>query len=126
MRITKRQLKRIIKEERAKILKEQSQSRISAEGKLLGNLMTITKDLEAIAKELYGLSDGEGVDMGSVYGEELDATIEEIHDWQEELTAHFESTDPESQGDRTRTPTEEESGVSDSDRSVIHNRRPDW
>ena len=96
MRITKKQLKRIIKEERTKLIKEQSRDRVSVEGKLLGNLMSLTNDLTNIAKELYGLADPDGADMGSVYGEELDATIEELHDWREALTAHFESMDPES------------------------------
>ena len=123
MRITKRQLKRIIKEERAKILKEQARSRISVEGQLIGDLAGLLADLQGVKKELYGLTDPDGADMGSVYGEELEATILELEEWADQLEAHFESMDPEDQG---RTPTEEESGIPDSQRSVIHNRRPDW
>ena len=125
MRITKRQLKRIIKEERSKILKEQSQSREATEGKLLGNLMSIIGDLKTIKKELFGLVDPDGEDMGSVYGEELEATIDELDEWMSELNSHFESMDSPASG-RTRTPTEEESGIPDIQRSVVHNRRPDW
>jgi hypothetical protein len=69
MKITKRQLKRIIKEERVKILKEASRDRITVEGKLLGDLMAL--------------------------GEELNATIDELDAWREKLTTHFESMDPE-------------------------------
>ena len=123
MKITKRQLKRIIKEERLKILKEQSRSRESIEGELLGSLAGIIGDLKVIKKELFGLVDPDGEDMGSVYGEELEATIGELDEWMGELNTHFESMDSGSEG---RTPTEEESGIPDSQRSVIHNRRPDW
>ena len=124
MKITKRQLRRIIKEEKARILSEQS--RESVEGKLLGSFSSLIKDLQDQIFELSGLTDDDGVDMGTVYGEELDATVEELLDWQGELTKHFESMDPENQGVRTRTPTEEESGIPDSQRSVVQNRRPDW
>lgn len=122
MRITKRQLKRIIKEERAKLIRE-NQSREATEGKLLGNLMSIIGDLKTIKKELFGLVDPDGEDMGSVYGEELEATIDELDEWMSELNTHFESMDSPASG---RTPTEEESGIPDSQRSVVHNRRPDW
>jgi len=97
MRITKRQLRRIIKEERTKILKEQSRDRVSIEGRLLGELMAVIGDLATIEKELYGLTDDGGEDMGSVYGEELNATIDELDAWREKLTVHFESMDPENQ-----------------------------
>ena len=120
MKITKRQLRRIIKEEKARILSEQS--RESVEGKLLGNFSSLIKDLKGQIFELSGLTDADGVDMGTVYGEELDATVEELLNWQDELTKHFESMDANGR----RTPTEDESGIPDSKRSVIHNRRPDW
>jgi hypothetical protein len=92
MRITKRQLKRIIKEERAKLIRE-NQSREATEGKLLGELMGLIGDLTNIEKELYGLVDPEGADMGSVYGEELNATIDELDALLEKLTNHFDSLD---------------------------------
>ena len=96
MKITKRQLKRIIKEERAKILKEQARSRISVEGQLIGDLAGLLADLQGVKKELYGLTDPDGADMGSVYGDELEATILELEEWADQLEAHFESMDPES------------------------------
>ena len=95
MKITKSQLKRIIKEEKQKLLKEASQDRITVEGKLLGNLMALIGDLMTVEKELYGLSDDEGADMGSVYGEELNGAIDALDAWREKLTIHFESMDPE-------------------------------
>ena len=122
MKITKRQLTRIIKEERAKLVRE-NQSRESIEGNLIGELAGLLADLQGIKHELFGLVDPDGQDMGSVYGEELEATILEIEEWADKLEAHFESMDPPASG---RTPTEKESGIPDSKRSVIHNRRPDW
>jgi len=122
MRITKKQLKRIIKEERTKLIRE-NQSREATEGKLLGEFMSLIGDLTNIEKELYGLADPEGADMGSVYGEELNATIDELDALLEKLTNHFDSLDSSTSG---RTPAEEESGIPDNQRSVIHNRRPDW
>ena len=124
MKITKRQLKRIIKEERAKLVRE-NQSRESVEGNLIGELAGLLADLQGIKHELFGLVDPDGQDMGSVYGEELEATILEIEEWADKLEAHFESMDPPAPNSG-RTPTEEESGIPDSKRSVIHNRRPDW
>ena len=121
MKITKRQLRRIIKEERARILSEQS--RESVEGNLIGELAGLLADLQGIKHELFGLVDPDGADMGSVYGEELEATILEIENWADKLEAHFESMD---QPSSVRTPTEKESGIPDSKRSVVHNRRPDW
>jgi len=94
MRITKRQLKRIIKEERAKLVKEY-QSREATEGKLLGELAGLLADLQGVKKELYGLVDPDGADMGSVYGDELEATILELEDWADKLEVHFESMDPD-------------------------------
>jgi hypothetical protein len=125
VKITKRQLRRIIKEERLKLIKEAPHDRVAIEGKLLGELMGLLADLKAVEKELYGLVEPGrgGSEMGSVYAEELDATIEELGDWKEKLTRHFESNDTPTSG---TTPTEGESGIPDSKRSVIHNRRPDW
>jgi len=91
MRITKRQLRRIIKEETVR--QQSREGLVGAEGQLLGELMTITRDLMNIEKELYGLVDGDRVDMGSVYGEELNATIEEIENFREKLNTHFELYD---------------------------------
>ena len=99
MRITKKQLKRIIKEERTRLLKEEQRgltkeaSTVSQEGELLGGLMTIINDLAVVEKELYGLVDQDRVDMGSVYGEELNVIIDELDAWREKLNSYFESFD---------------------------------
>ena len=90
MKISKRQLKRIIKEEKAKLLRE---GRVGDEGTLLGVLLGVIKDLETISHELPGLTDPDGADMGFVYSEELDATIEDLYTFKKELDVLFESYD---------------------------------
>ena len=97
MRITKRQLKRIIKEETARL--HSREGLVGGEGELLGELMTIIQDLRTIEKELYGLVEpglgihSKGTQMGDVYGEELDAVIEEIENFKQKLDTHFELYD---------------------------------
>ena len=122
MRITKRQLRRIIKEEKVKLLNEQSHE--AKEGRLLGDLASITSSIQEISDGLYGLEDpGEpGMAAGDEMARDLELQIERLNELFGILEAHFESTD----SGRTRTPTEAESGIPDSERSVIHNRRPDW
>ena len=101
MKITKRQLKRIIKEETTRL--HSREGRVGGEGALLGELMTIIGDLRIIEKELYGLvepgqrRDPGAPQMGDVYGDELDAVIESVEDFKEKLTTHFEVMDPENQ-----------------------------
>tara|TARA_E500000331_G_scaffold344236_1_gene380231 strand:- start:354 stop:740 length:387 start_codon:yes stop_codon:yes gene_type:complete len=97
MKITKSELRRIIKEERTKIVREY-RSREAVEGKLIGELAGLLADLQGIKHELPGLVGADGQDMGSVYGEALEATILEIEDWADKLEAHFESMDPPSPG----------------------------
>ena len=119
MKITKRQLKQIIKEEKAKLFE---QSREAKEGGLMADLDAIASAIEEIAEGMYGLVDpGEprgaaGDEMAS----DLEMQVERLNDLYKKMVAHFESSDS------GRTPTEEESGIPDSKRSVIHNRRPDW
>ena len=98
MRITKRQLKRIIKEEVTKL--HSREGLVGGEGELLGELMTIIQDLRTIEKELYGLvepgqhrPDPGAPQMGDVYGDELDAVIEEVENFKEKLSTHFELYD---------------------------------
>ena len=55
MKITKRQLKRIIKEEKARILSEQS--REAKEGALLADFNMVVTSIEEIAAGMYGLVD---------------------------------------------------------------------
>ena len=95
MKITRRQLRRIIKEEKRKLVRE-NRGRIAAEGALIGELAGLLADLQGIKHELFGLVDPDGKDMGSVYGESLEAKILEIEDWADKLEVHFESMDPPS------------------------------
>jgi len=96
MKITKRQLRRIIKEEKARIIAEQRDDRA-----FLIAMKTIMKQLQLLPPATRIQS-----------AETLIGNLESVVD-----QAKFEST---------RTPTEEESGIPDSKRSVVHNRRPDW
>lgn len=93
-KITKRQLRSIIKEEKARLVRE-NRSRIAVEGELIGELAGLLADLQGIKHELFGLVDPDGKDMGSVYGESLEAKILEVEDWADKLEAHFESMDSE-------------------------------
>ena len=120
MKITKRHLRRIIKEEKARLLSEQS--REAKEGRLLGDLASITSSIQEISDGLYGLEDpgDPGAPAGDDMAQDLEMQIERLNELFGILEAHFESMDS------SRTPTEAESGIPDSERSVIHNRRPDW
>jgi hypothetical protein len=98
MKISKRQLRRIIKEETVR--QQSREGLVGAEGALLGELMTIISDLMTIEKELYGLvepgqhrPDPGAPQMGDVYGDELNAVIEEVENFREKLDAHFELYD---------------------------------
>ena len=61
MKFTKRQLRRIIKEERAKLLNEESRER--KEGRLLADLDSIASSVEELAKGLYGVDDDVANDL---------------------------------------------------------------
>jgi hypothetical protein len=98
MKITKKQLRRVIKEEVTKL--HSREGMVGGEGALLGELMTIITDLRTIEKELYGLvepgqhrPDPGAPQMGDVYGDELDAVIEEIENFKDRLEGHFELYD---------------------------------
>jgi len=98
MKISKTQLRSIIKEEVTKL--HSREGLVGGEGELLGELMTIIQDLRTIEKELYGLvepgqyrPDPGAPQMGDVYGDELDAVIEEVENFKEKLESHFELYD---------------------------------
>jgi hypothetical protein len=99
MRITKRQLRRIIKEERRKLLKEAPRDRIVQEADLLGDLNSIASSIEEVEKGMYGLVDPLGEDPGG--GDELAADlnlqIERLNEFYRNLNAYFESMDSENQ-----------------------------
>ena len=90
MKITKRQLRRIIKEEKAKL---HEQSREAKEGRLLGDLGSITISIQEISDGLYGLEDpGEpGMAVGDEMAKDLEMQIERLNELFGLLEAHFES-----------------------------------
>lgn len=94
MKITKRQLKRIIKEERAKLIE---QSRVGKEARLLADINDIVTAIEEIARGMYGLVDpGEPRgNAGDEMAADLEMQIERMNEVYRRLEAHLESMDPE-------------------------------
>ena len=94
MKITKRQLKRIIKEERAKLIE---QSRVGREARLLADINDIVTAIEEIARGMYGLVDpGEPRgNAGDEMAADLEMQIERMNEVYRRLEAHLESMDPE-------------------------------
>ena len=94
MKITKRQLKRIIKEERQKLVE---QSRVGKEARLLADLNDIATAIEEIARGMYGLVDpGEPRgNAGDEMASDLEMQIERMNEVYRRLEAHLESMDPE-------------------------------
>ncbi len=88
MKITKRQLKRIIKEEKAKMLNE------SMDVVLLSAFDQAISRVEAVEKEVYGLVDpGEppGTEpMGDDLGGSLAIAIQELNQAYKALELHFD------------------------------------
>ena len=99
MRITKRQLKRIIKEERRKLLKEAPRDRINKEAGLMSDLDSIAASIEEIAAGMYGLVDpiGEDPGGGDEMAQDLELQVERLTALYDQMVAHFESMDPENQ-----------------------------
>ena len=93
MKISKRHLKRIIKEEKARLLSEQS--REAKEGSMLADLNSVVTSIEEIAAGLYGLQDpGEpGVQVGDDMAQDLEMQIERLNQFFRSLEAHFESSE---------------------------------
>ena len=102
MKITKRQLRRIIKEERTSLLKE---DRIAKEAGLMADLDSIATEIEVIASEVYGMS-GPGTvsgDAGDGLAQQLEGQVERLTTLYDLMVTHFESMDPENQTvDRSR------------------------
>ena len=94
MKITKRQLKRIIKEEKTKILMERT--RASREGDLQREMADIMQALHEISTGMYGLVDPNA--PGDTYGDELandlGMQVARLNDLYGALQRHFESMDP--------------------------------
>lgn len=105
MKITKRQLKRIIKEEKTRLLTEQS--RIAKEARLLTDLDSIASAIEELASSVYGMS-GPGTvsgDAGDEIAQDLEMQVERLTALHRGMQAHFESMDSENQaiGDTRRS-----------------------
>ena len=85
MKITKRQLKRIIKEEKAKILMERT--RASREGDLQREMADIMQALHEIATGVYGLAGGDEL------ANDLDLQTKRLDDLYQKLEAYFVTVD---------------------------------
>ena len=98
MKITKRQLKRIIKEEKKTLLKE---DRVRKEATMLGTLDSIASSIEELAGGIYGMS-GPGTvsgDAGDEVAQDLEMQVERLNDLYQALVSHFESMDSENQAE---------------------------
>ena len=85
MKITKRQLKRIIKEEKAKILIERT--RASREGDLQREMADIMQALHDIATGIYDLAGGDEL------ANDLDLQTKRLDDLYQKLEAYFVTVD---------------------------------
>ncbi len=108
MKITKKQLKRIIREEKAKLSRRKLNEAHSMDSvKELGNIIAAIDEIV------------EGVHHNDPHlAQDLEMQVERLANLHDKLKRSLDQ--------KGRTPTEEESGIPDSKRSVIHNRRPDW
>ncbi len=115
MKITKRQLRRIIREEKDKLLREAGTKPGHSPRQHSGGGKPRPGEVDRKIREINGLVDDllrAGIDP-----DELQSKMQSITD---------SITDLDEFQPGYRTPTEEESGIPDSRRSVVHNRRPDW
>ena len=108
MKITKRQLRRIIREEKAKL----SRRRLNE-----SHSMDSVKELDDIRASISDIAVGVYQNDPEL-ANELELQIERLEILHDKLKRSLTQ--------KGRTPTEAESGIPDSQRSVIHNRRPDW
>ncbi len=83
--MTKDRLRKIIKEEKSRILSEQSQ--IKKEAYLLGTLDSIASSIEEIAGGIWGQDDE--------LAQDLEMQVERLTDFYRSLTTHFEQQDEE-------------------------------
>jgi len=96
MRITKRQLRRIIKEEKSKLLREQSPE--AHEGIILANFASAMDRIEALKDEIYGLIDpaeaGLSISAGDNLAGQLQMKLEDLGSVYRQLKAYFETGAP--------------------------------
>ena len=92
MKITKKELRKIIREEARRMSEA---SREAKEGALLGDLSMIMTAVQEIAKGMYGLIDPS--EPGDTYGDELagdlEMQVERLNQVYTQLEAHFQSMD---------------------------------
>ena len=101
MKLTKSHLRKIIKEERTKLLSEQSREKV--EGEILADLSMISDAVQEIANGMFGLVDpaesprhesnplrGAGDELSL----DLEMQVERLNDLFTKLQRHFESMDP--------------------------------
>ena len=99
MKITKRRLRKIIKEERTKLLKEQS--RASSEGELIANLAMAIDELGGIHDEMYGLvlpgpqkaRRSDDPTYGDELARRLQTELDNLNSLADDLNAYFETVD---------------------------------
>ena len=98
MKITKRQLRRIIKEEKLKLLKEQTAPAL--QGQLLADFSMTMEAISEIAAGMYGLDDPGNVKaglsvqpVGDEMANDLEMQVERLNNLYTKLEAHFESGD---------------------------------
>ncbi len=106
MRITKRQLKRLVKEERARLIREQSS--VAVEGELLADLSIISDKIDKISEEIHGLVEPGAYDRaksfdrmkrhaepqaGYQWATALGEQVEQLNAFFDRLEAYFESVD---------------------------------
>ena len=88
MRITKRNLRRIIKEEAVRLAEA---SRPDQEAALLVDVDSIATSIEEIAAGMYGMSGPTGPQDGDEMAADLEMQVERLNDFFQRLQGHFES-----------------------------------
>ena len=92
MKVTKRQLTQIIKEEKQKLHEE---SRMAKEVRLMTDLDRVASAIEDIASGAYGLEDpaDPGMGAGDELAKELELQVARLNDLYQALVSHFEQQD---------------------------------
>lgn len=96
MKVTKRKLRQIIREEKQKLIKE---NRLTKEAGLMTDLDSIASAIEDIASGMYGLEDpgDRGAPAGDEMAEELLLQVSRLNDFYQKVVSHFESMDAEAE-----------------------------
>lgn len=92
MKVTKRLLKKIIKEEKTKLLE---QSRASSEGNIQAELASIIDAVQELSDGLYGLQDpgDPGVAAGDEMAQDLALQVERLNKLFDQLESYFLTID---------------------------------